>query len=379
MISRFLLALGLAALMVVTGVGSYLYLGGRQSKVALPPQKPTQASPRPEALVLPGTLYFAQSGALYSLSSGRFHQLTPQEGWTQPALSPDGNSLLAVKRSELFSDIYLLSPFGRVVGQVTNNTAPAGVDPHFLHWSFYPRLSPDESTIYMSYDEPKYGVGNFDVNLSVWAMPLGGNIRQGRLWTTANDYTGGDVQPVPLPSGGILYTKYDYGPGSNLIGQIFLTTGAGSDGRALTSTDDDCAQPSVSPDGHELAMICTNGKQHSHLVIASFDGSNIGALQGVIDNQLVAQPIWAPDGSGIAYLAPSAPDGPFQLWWLPRAAYHPPPPSPIPIPTPTPGGPYTGQLPTTTPSPPAPTVVIKPIQVTTNLGFDASSPMTWAG
>ena len=64
MISRFLLALGLAALMVITGVGSYMYLGGRQSRVAVPPQKPTQASPLPDAFILPGTLYFAQSGAL---------------------------------------------------------------------------------------------------------------------------------------------------------------------------------------------------------------------------------------------------------------------------------------------------------------------------
>ncbi len=384
MISRFLLALGLAALMVVTGFGSFMYLQGRQSKVAVPPQKPTQASPRPDAFYLPGTLYFAQSGALYSFSAGRFHQLTPEDGWMQPALYPDRSSLLAVKRTPAYSDVFVLTRFGNVTGQLTNNAAQGycRADTGANQWSFYPRLSPDQRTLWMSYDGPKnvcQGYLDYNVNLSVWAVPVGGSIRQGQSWTNPNDYTGGDMQPVPLPSGGIIYTKYSYDPEGNRVGQLWYTNRAGSYGRALTSTGDDCLEPSLSPDGHEMAMICTYGKQLSHLVITSFDGSNIGPLQAVITEQLVAQPIWAPDGTGIAYLAPSAADGPFQLWWLPSDAYHPPPPSPIPTPTPTPGGPYTGPLPTPTPSPPPPPVVIKPIQLTTNLGFDASSPMAWAG
>jgi hypothetical protein len=126
-------------------------------------------------------------------------------------------------------------------------------------------------------------------------------------------------------------------------------------------------------------MVCNYGKQISNLVIASWNGSNIGGLQSVISNQMVAQPTWAPDGSGIAYLAPSVGAGPFQLWFLPKNAYNPPPPSPLPTPTPTPGGPHNGPLPSPTPSPTAPPPVIKPIQVTTNLGFDATSPLAWIG
>ncbi len=384
MISRFLLALGLTALMVATGVGSYMYLGGRQSNVAVPPQKPTQASPRPDAFFLPGTLYFAQSGALYSLSAGRFHQLTSEAGWMQPSLSPDGNSLITVQRSQFFSDVWALTRFGTIEGRLTDNAGHGRCygDTGANQWSFYPRLSADQHTLWMSYDGPKFvclGFDDYDVNMSIWAVPFGGSIDQGRSWTTPNDYTGGDTEPLPLPSGAIIYTKYSYDQDGNRVGQLWYTDRAGSPGRALTSTGDDCAQPSISPDGHEIAMICTYGKQISNLMIAPFDGSNIGPLQALITDQLVAQPIWAPDGSGIAYLAPSAPDGPFQLWWLPRDAYHPPPPSPIPTPTPTPGGPYSGPLPTPTPSPAPPPVVIKPVQLTTNLGFDASSPMTWAG
>ena len=374
MISRWWLAAGLAVLMLVTGVSSYLYLGSRQSRVVTPPHKPTAATPRAQAFTLPGTLYLAQSGALYSLGAGKFHQLTSESGWTQPALTPDGSRLLAVNRSPLYSDIYVLTPYGNVVSRLTNNTA-RGSDTGARHWSFYPRLSLDQRTLFMSYDQPKFG---YDVVMSIWSMPFPGNLAQGRLWTNSNDYTGGDIQPVPV-RGGIIYTKYSYGPDQRLIGQLWFTSRAGAVGTALTTPAEDCLQPSLSPTGTQVAMICTYEKQESMLVLASWNGSKLGTRQILISNQIVAQPIWAPDGSGIAYFAPGGPAAPFQLWWLPRAAYTPPVASPVPTPVPTPGGPHNGPLPTPVPTPVPTPPVVKPVQVTSNLGFDASSPMAWAG
>ena len=380
MIARFFLGLGLCVLMLVSSFGTYMYLGGRQSKSALPAEKPTVAAPRPTAFRLPGTLYLAQSGAIYSLSIGRFHQLTPEGGWTQPSLYPDGSQLLAVRRLDFYSDVFVLGRFGQVLRQITNNAAPGrSNDTTAMHWSFYPRLSPDGGTLWMSYDDPKFG---YDVPFSIWAMPIGGTIRQGRLWTNSHDYTGGDMQPIPLPSGGIMYTKYNYDPNDNLTGQLWLTTRAtpgGNEGRPLTPQSDDCSEPSLSPDGGQVAMICTYQKQIAQLEIASWNGSSLGPRRAIITDQLVAQPAWAPDGSGIAYLAPTAATGPFQLWFLPKNAYNPPPPSPTPVPTPTPGGPYKGTLPSPTPAPPVTPPVIKPIQITMNAGFDATSPLAWAG
>jgi hypothetical protein len=152
-ISRLVLAVMLAVVMVVVGVSSYVYLGSRQSKVAAPAQKPTAVAPRPEALVLPGTLYIAQSGALYSLSSGRFHQLTAEAGWTQPSLTPDGNNLVIVKMASFYSDVYVMNRFGTPTRQLTNNQYRFGMaDPSLNHWSFYPRLSADGGTLWMTYD-----------------------------------------------------------------------------------------------------------------------------------------------------------------------------------------------------------------------------------
>ena len=367
MISRVVLGAVLVVLMLVVGPATYVYLGSKTSKATAPPAKPTAATPRAQAFSLPGTVYMAQDGALYSLSAGRFHQLTAEDGWMQPSLTPDGN-LLAVKATGFYSDVYVLNSFGTPLRRVTNNIAPPrNPDPGAYHWSFYPRLSSDGRTLWMAYDKPKYG---FDVILSIWAMPFAGSITQGKLWTNAADYTGGDVQPLPV-SGGVIYTKYDYGPDLKLVGTLWYTNRAFSVGRQLTSDGEDCRSPALSPDGTQVAMICTYEKQVSYLTLATWNGSSLGARRTVISDQMVAQPVWAPDGSGIAYLAPGASAGPFQLWFLPRAAYAPVAP---PVPTPTPGGPHNSPLPSVSPVAPP---VVKPVQLTTNNGFDATSPIAW--
>jgi len=364
MISRFVLGGVLVVLMVFSGTTTYIFLGTKTSKVAAIPQKPTAATPRAQATSLPGTLYLAQAGAIYSLRVGRFHQLTPEAGWTQPSLFPDGQRLVAVRRFASYSDVYIMNTFGRVQKAVTHNIAPPRREMGANHWAFYPKLSADGKTLWLAYDEPKFG---YDVIFSVWSMPIGGNIHQGKLWTNADDYTGGDVQPIPLRQGGAIYTKYSYGPDIRLVGQLYYVTSLHSVGRALTTPGEDCRSPALSPDGKQVAMICTYEKQISYLVVASWNGRTLGPRKKLITDQMVAQPTWAPDGSGIAYLAPAVPAGPFQLWFLPKAAYTPPV-----IPTPSPGA-------EASPSPsPVPAAPVKPIQMTMNNGFDATSPLAWA-
>ena len=368
MTSRIVLGVVLVAVMLVVGPMTYVYLGGRTSKIAVAPVKPTSATPAAEAFSMPGTLFLEQEGALYRLSYGRFHQLTAEAGWTQPSLTPDGN-LLAVKRAAYYSDVYVLNPFGTVTRRVTNNSAPRGSDTAKYHWAFYPRLSADGRTMWLAYDKPKY---SYDVVLSIWAMPATGSINQGRLWTNAADYTGGDVQPMPV-RGGVIYTKYDYASRYDpnlevkLVGMLWFTNSAYTTGRELTTPGEDCREPALSPDGTQIAMICTYEKQESYLTIASWNGSRLGPRKTIISNQVVAQPIWAPDGSGIAYFAPAVAGGPFQLWFLPRAAY-------APSPTPSPSPAASGASPGASPSP----VVVRPIEVTQYSGFDATSPMAWA-
>jgi hypothetical protein len=115
-------------------------------------------------------------------------------------------------------------------------------------------------------------------------------------------------------------------------------------------------------------------------MIASLNGSTLGPRQFVITDQMVAQPTWAPDGSGIAYLAPdpNSPAGNFQLLFVPREKYNPPAPSPVPVPTPTPGGPHNGPLPSPSVAAVPTPAPVKVIQLTTTQAFDATSPLAWA-
>ena len=377
MISRFFLAVFLAVLMLVVGVSSYLFLYGRQSKVAVAPTKPTAAEPTPHAFVLPGTLYVTQSGALYSYSYGRFHQLTGEDGWMQPSLTPDGN-LLIVRRSGFYSDVFEMNRYGRVLRQLTNNAAPRrSYDTGDNHWSFYPMMTADGRTVFMSYDQPKFG---YEVDMGIWSMPTFGSITRGQLWSDQYaeiGYTGGDIQPIPVP-GGVIFTKYDRNPDGSIIGQLWFTNRPGSFGKALTSPGEDCREPALSPGRNYIAMVCTYGKQIANLVIAPYGGGSIGARQAVITDQMVAQPQWAPDGSGIAYLAPALPDAPFQLFFISSLAYFPPAPSPVPTPSVIPGGPQGTPVPSPSPSPAPTPAPVKAIQMTSSLGLDATSTLAWA-
>ena len=378
MIQRSVLAVALAIVMFVGATTTFMYLGARHSRTLAPPEKPTAASPRPQAFYLPGTLFLAQSGALYKLSAGRFHQLTPEVGWAQPSPLPNGTGIVAVKYGSYWSDVYILNVYGTVAAQLTSNQSRYGMgDPSLNHWSFYPRVSADGGTLWMTYDGLKCD-GCYDVSPAIYSMPLGGSIRQARAWTDGGYYTGGDQQPIPA-SGGVIYTKYDFASSydyrldSKLVGMLWFTNRPNAVGRMLTSPGEDCRSPALSPDGTEIAMICTYEKQVSYLTIASWDGSNLGPRRNIVTDQLVAQPTWAPDGSGIAFFAPGVAAGPFQLWFLPKAAYEPPPAPPPP--SPTPGGPHNSPLPSPSPAPTPPPV--RPIQITTNAGFDATSPMAW--
>ncbi len=68
-----------------------------------------------------------------------------------------------------------------------------------------------------------------------------------------------------------------------------------------------------------LAMVCTQGGQASHLEVASFDGRTMGTPRVLAGGSLCAFPTWAPDGSGLVYLAPDS-NGDFTLWWIEGAA-----------------------------------------------------------
>jgi hypothetical protein len=372
-------ALVLLALMAGFGAGVNRYLASRDSSAFAPPKDPTQTFVK---LIVPGTVYFADDGGLFALTGTKITQLQAEGGgWTQPVAIPNGAGLLAVKvTANYYSDLYQLGLNGRLEQQLSDDAGQVTVTQLGADdWLYYPAIGPD-GNLYFSYDWPKGGVedpGNgYQVDLSIWETTLGTHIdrttiEKGEGMTQvswANYYTGGDVSPVPLAGGGLIYADYELaygdtgqlstplasaGPGTE-VSQIRmdpkpLYNTAGSDGPALTQPQDDCAQPALNPAQTEIAMICTPvldgapSSTESDLVVATFDAATgtLGPLDRLVTGTLAASPTWSPDGTDLLYLAPEAGDGYFQLWYLQGAA-------------------------TATPS--------RPKQVTTDLDLDGSAP-----
>src|SRR5215467_7666024 len=221
---------------LAAGLGAYLYVGSHRTAHGLAPKRPSQSNVQAKNSPLsrlPGTLYLVQDGTLYRLRRGVFTPVLNSPGgaagWTQPAFTPDGRNLVLVRRDYEYSDLYLIDPAGNVRAQLTHNANPTV---ELNHWAFYPRPSSD-GALFFSYD-PKDRFNHYDVVFAVWSMQMTGGIDHAQQWT--------------LQLGKIL-------------GQVYLTTRAGTLGEALTTREDHCTQPALSPDGQQLALICTGSKQ----------------------------------------------------------------------------------------------------------------------
>jgi Tol biopolymer transport system component len=338
-VRRALVSAALVLAMLAFGIG--VYHAADNFKAARPHvQRPTQtAGPS-----LPGTIYVVQAGAIYRLQSGKYTQITPDNGWMQPAADPTGTRLVAVGREGNASELYLLDRNGRIEAQLTHNSSPA-VEAN--HWVFYPRFSADGTQLFYDYD-PKDPHNVYRVDLSIFASPADPSSKAAVRWTFPNQYTGGDVSPLPLRSGGLIFTRFSIDDRSKVHSQIWFQARPGATGVALTDPEAGCLQPAMSADERLLAMVCTHGQPlAAEVAIASFYAATrtLGPTAVLVRAQQVASPAFSPDGKMLAYLAPARPGGGFQLWTVPATQST------------------------------APT----PKQITSELGLDASSAPAWVG
>lgn len=301
-----LVAAALVVAMSAFGVGVYHaagYLKGARTQV----QRPNQTT----GPSLPGTIFVVQGGAIYRFSDGKFTQITSEAGWMQPAADPTGSRLVAVRRQANVSDLYMLQLSGRAVATLTHDGSQTIEN---NHWAFYPRFSPDGSQIFYDYD-PKDPYNSYRVDLAIFASPAGATAGSVQ-WTFPNQYTGGDVNPVPLRGGGLIYTRFSIDDQSKMHSQIWYQARPGSAGTPLTDPGDDCLQPAISPDERQIAMVCSHGQpQAAELTTAGFYRATLSlGPPTVLVKGLTASPAFAPDGKSIAYLAPETAGGGFQLW-----------------------------------------------------------------
>ncbi|MGH7609051.1 MAG: TolB family protein [Candidatus Dormibacteria bacterium] len=339
---RLLPAVAVMALMAVFGLVVYSVMGTLKANLNHS-DKPTQS----QALIdLPGTVYVVQGGEIYSLSNLKFtHLQAPGYDWVQVEVAPGGD-LLAVALSSAYSDVYLLSPQGQVLRQLLQESSSQYFG---NHWAFYPRVSPNGSTLFYAADWADPGSA-YNVDFQIQSVPFANPGVRPEVWSEDNlYYQGGDVEPIPLASGSIIYAKYavDQNTGDT-YSQLALASGPGATPVYLTTPQQDCAEPALSPDGTEVAMVCTNNAlQTTTLEVASWNGSTLGTPVALCNGPEPASPTWSPDGKSLLYVNTLATNkaAKFQLWWLPKATARKP-----------------GQ----------------PQLVTQNLDFTATSPPVWS-
>jgi len=320
---RGLVSAALVLAMSCFGLGVYHaagYLKAGRAQV----QRPSETT----GPLLRGTIFVVQAGAIYRYEQGRFMQVTSQAGWMQPAADPNSGRLVAVRRQTNQSDLYLLESSGRTLARLTQNSA-AAVEAN--HWAFYPRFSPDGSQIFYDYD-PNDPYNDYRVDLAIFASPADPSATSSIKWTEPNQYTGGDVSPVPLRGGGLIFTRFSIDDQSNVHSLIWYQSRPRSPGTPLTDAAADCQQPAISPDERQLAMVCTHGgPQTAELTTAAFYRAtlSLGPPTVLARGRLAASPAFAPDGRTIAFLAPAATGGGFQLWTV--SALQSTAPNPLPI------------------------------------------------
>ncbi len=280
-------------------------------------------------VTLPGTIYVAQQGAIFAIKGTSVRRLPLPSGgaWIQPRTLPDG-SLLVVRRFEEYSDLYHVSASGRVLSKMTSDyQSSVSRTLQLNHWILWPAVSPDGATVFFATDAPKPAPRqSYEVDFSLWSAPVGGpiaigdaGVAGGTRWSVPDAYTGGDIEPIPLPDGDILYASYANSGKGQVQSVLGLQTGPRSRMVSLTSPAQDCGSPAVAADGATVAMVCTNGGQTADLEVATLEGATLSAPRVLVPDCLCNSPSWSTSGTNLLYMDASDPDGNFGLWYIAAA------------------------------------------------------------
>lgn len=279
---------------------------------------------------LAGTIFVSQAGGIYAIKGSSVDKLSLPSGgeWTQPRVLPDG-SLLVVRRFDAYSDLYHVSSSGHVLSQMSSNDqSTSNKNLQLDHWILWPSISPDGNNVFFAADSPKPAPSqSYEVDFSIWSAPLSGALgigdagmtSSGTRWSVPDIYTGGDIQPVPLPNGDLLYASDANTGKGTVVSVIGLQTGPAGAMGSLTTPQQDCGAPAVADDGVTVAMVCTNSGQTANLEVATLTGSTLGTARVLVANCLCNSPSWSPSGGNLLYMNASDPNGHFGLWYIANA------------------------------------------------------------
>ncbi|HEY0493670.1 MAG TPA: hypothetical protein VGD57_09405 [Candidatus Dormibacteraeota bacterium] len=269
---------------------------------------------------VPGRLYAVKGRRLYQLSGSRVAAMLPGTAVKDPATTLDGARLAYAQIQASTSTIVVAQSDGQGMEPITPSSAPEGE-----LWAYAPAFSSDGRQIAYLTDRGKRSSSpqNLQPNdLGIWVYDTVAQ-RSARMVAPV-PYTGGAADPSYRPGTAdqLVFTTYLY-DGQPLQPVARLTWRSTQTGRTafLSPSLARNLEPSFSPDGRFLAFVHAGPEGDDLYVMpvapsyAAEPRSYPTDAANLVQSGMVAQPVWAPDGSALAFLM--LVKGSFDLYILP--------------------------------------------------------------
>jgi Tol biopolymer transport system component len=299
-----------AALLALAGCTSSTPVTHDPGRVVLPAKQ----------LPVTGRLYATKSRALYRFAGTQLTRLRFAARVKDPAATPSGDRIAFAQLQDQSSTIVVSEPNGQSRQTVTPPSGPEG-----SLWAAAPAFNSDGHRLVYLTDrgKPSSNPQNLRPNdLGVWLDDL--DTGQSRRLVQPFAYTGGDSDPSFRPgvADQLIYTTYLYG-GAPAEPVARLTWMSLRTGATVYLSPDGARnfEPSLSPDGRYVAFIRARAGGDDLYVMplaptyARESRPYPSESAVLIQSGIVAQPVWSPDGTAIAFLMLTR--GSFDLFIVP--------------------------------------------------------------
>lgn len=308
-----------------------------------------------------GKIYFTIGRNIWVYDGkGNTQQLTNGLDARDPAVSPNGKTLVFIVRFKDFANLEFMPTAGGPHHTLITGNGNYYNDGGFIKSSYYwigqPTWSSDGSRLLFLSDVQKenwYGIGGYFNNapfldLQIFSAPYKSQPLKSnpdlQVAAYASFGDGGDRDPAYRPGhpGEIMYTHYAYdASGTQQVIQLYLADSTMivthpslygnpllDPGVPITPPSGQNLQPTFSADGNAIAYIRRESTNSMGLYImptpngVTNDPGNAAnqqkALQPyqksshILSGQFIGQPLWSPDGKQIVYISYN--NGTFDIW-----------------------------------------------------------------
>ncbi|MEI7642814.1 MAG: hypothetical protein WCJ55_00770 [Chloroflexales bacterium] len=296
---------------------------------------------------LAGRLLFVHGGVIWQWRGREATQLLGDGTAIQPTFSPDGSRIAYVTKGNDYSDVLIADAAGAPLAQLTRNGSRLPINSqervYETTWAFYPAWAPAGDRLALAAQpSPPVGDPPAEYNLGLYELLVSGEAPR-QIYAAEGAHCG---RSVYTPSGEALLFVHA-GAGASGEQQIYRLELAGGIAAPVSGMPKPSYDPAISPDGRWLAFVTRDGTRTDIFALPLAGG---GTPLRLSDMGTARAPAFSPDGRQIAFLAIAPGEGGFDLWVADLTADA--------------GGGLRANA---------------PRRLTTGLGLDADSGLSWAG